>query len=204
MRKRKKSGQQFRRQIERANAEMDRRSGGSRVIELGPIEIGHGAYRLHAGAGCHSGKSIHDVATKKDGITTLTGLVQSGRLKADDQEAVLAYLRAGGGVRLAARRDARGSASFRKVSTCEPRPAHGASDGVGSHVMRYGAYKGRTVAEVASTGGGREYLNSLLAKKKVPLELRRAILDHAMWFNKQAGLISETEAAGATSADSSQ
>jgi hypothetical protein len=52
--------------------------------------------------------------------------------------------------------------------------------------MRYGAYKGRTIADVASTGGGREYLNSLLAKKKVPRALRSAILEHAMWFNNQA------------------
>jgi hypothetical protein len=185
MRKRKRSGQQFRRRIERASAEMDRRSGGSRLIELGPVEIGHGAYRLHAGAGRHSGKMIHDIANKKDGIRTLMGMVQSGRLKADDQAAVLAYLRAGGGARPAGSTKTARSVSLPKTATRIAKPARGDRDGAGSHLMCYGAYKGRTVADVASTRGGRGYLNSLLAKKKVPPALRRAILDHAIWFNNQ-------------------
>jgi hypothetical protein len=125
MRKRKKNGHQMRRQIARANAEMDRETGGRRVIALGPIEIGHGAYRLHAGAGRHSGKSIHDIATKPDGLRRLVRLIQNGRLKADDQMAVLAYLRAGeagGGAPSAVRANATEHATLPNVPTRKPEP----------------------------------------------------------------------------------
>lgn len=186
MSERKKRRHPTRWQIDRANPEMNRRTGGPKLIALDSVAVGHGAYRLHPGAGRNSGKSVHEVARRRDGIATLMGLVQSGRLSAADQDAVLAYLRRGGGVQTPACAETPKKDSLRKLTKAKVKPANAGNDRVGTFVINVGAYKGRTVAEVASTGGGREYLNTLLRKKKLLEPLRRAILDHAEWFDNWA------------------